>query len=73
MKPKLKRHYSGNHSKRFWDRVNKIPRNEHGETAYMLGVVLQEVELRVLRYLEQVEAGDLKYERWLHEARAKTN
>lgn len=51
-----KRHYSGNHSKRFWDRVNKLPRNEGGDTAYMLGVVLQELEERVLKYLEQSEA-----------------
>jgi len=50
---KLVCHYSGNKSKRFWDAVNKLPRNEGGETAYMLGVVLQEVEARVLGFLEK--------------------
>lgn len=52
----MKRHYTGNHSKRFWTRVNKLPRNQHGEAAYMLGVVLQEVEERALKFLEFAEA-----------------
>ena len=50
-----KRHYSGDDSKWFWDRVNKLPRNEGGETAYMLGCALQDHEQRVMRYLEQAE------------------
>lgn len=51
----LERHYAGTKSKQFWNAVKKLPRNEGGETAYMLGVVLQEVEERVLRYMEQCQ------------------
>lgn len=50
------RHYSGGSSHRFWDRVKAIPRNQGGETAYALGCALQDLEGRVMAYLEQAEA-----------------
>lgn len=49
------RHYSTDNSAKFWKRVNRIPRNEGGETAYMLGVILQDLEERVLHYIETYE------------------
>jgi hypothetical protein len=58
----LKRHYSGNHSKRFWDRVNRLVCLDHNETVYMLGCTLQNMEENVLRTLEKYEAVDHLYE-----------
>jgi len=57
---KVERHYSGNHSKRFWDRVKRIENESDRETAYMLGVVLQEQEERILHFIETArrEAGN---------------
>lgn len=53
------RHYNGYGSAGFWTRVNAIPRNEGGETAYILGCVLQNLELRVMTYLENCESKRL--------------
>jgi hypothetical protein len=55
MKVLLNRRYSGNHSKRFWDRVKKLKNESDHQAAYMFGVVLQELEERVLKFLEQTE------------------
>ena len=49
------RHYSSESSEWFWDRVNKLPRQQGGETAYLLGCALQDLEQRVMGYLESAE------------------
>ena len=49
-KPKLKplqRHYSGELSREFWDRINSLPRKRH-DALYAAGVRLQEMESTVL-------------------------
>ena len=55
MKTKDERHYSGDASKGFWRRVNRLPWAEYGEAAYVLGFTLQELENSVMRYLENTE------------------
>ena len=50
------RHYSGYGSAGFWTRIHALPRNEGGETAYVLGCALQDLELRVMTYLENCES-----------------
>lgn len=54
----LRPKYSGSLSKKFWDRVNAIPRSGqntcHGEV-YSLGCALQDLECRVLRALQRAE------------------
>jgi len=55
-KAKLNRHYSGNHSKRFWSRVNAINHAAYKDGAYLLGCSLQDLESRVLQFLENAEA-----------------
>lgn len=54
---KGKRQYSsdGNNSRQFWGRVKALKNESHHDTAYMLGVVLQELESRVLNFLEGAE------------------
>ncbi len=47
---KLTSKYSGEESQSFWDTVNALPRKSH-ETAYMLGVVIQNLEHDVLNYI----------------------
>lgn len=54
-KPKLKRHYSGNHSKRFWARVNSINHAAYKDGAYLLGCAMQDLEARVLQFIENAE------------------
>ena len=56
-KRKPRRRYSGKgvYSWEFWRRVNALPRNEGGETAYVLGCALQDLEERVLKYLDNAE------------------
>jgi hypothetical protein len=51
------RHYSGPSSTAFWDRVAALEGSEEWHAAYFAGVLLQEFENRVLRYLEQSEAA----------------
>jgi hypothetical protein len=46
---KLTRHYSGPRSKAFWGRVNA---RDNGYDLYLASVLLQEMEERVLRWLE---------------------
>lgn len=43
-------HYSGNLSRGFWKQVNSLPDHQQAQ-AYMLGVILQNVEGDVLRIL----------------------
>jgi hypothetical protein len=50
MKPK----YSGKKSRKFWARINALPKRKKAE-AYSLGVVLQETEATVLRLLKNLE------------------
>jgi cystathionine beta-lyase/cystathionine gamma-synthase len=56
VKPKLKRHYSGNHSKRFWNRLNAIDHVAYKDAAYLLGCTMQDLEARVLQFVENAEA-----------------
>jgi hypothetical protein len=46
---KLPRHYSGSRSEEFWKRVNA---KDNGYDLYLAGCLLQEMEERVLRWLE---------------------
>lgn len=50
------RHYSGGYSKWFWQRVANIKNAEDKGTVYFAGVLLQEMEERVVHLLEQVES-----------------
>lgn len=45
------RHYSGDKSRKFWDRINSLP-EPHRVIAYTLGVVLQNVETDILRLID---------------------
>ena len=49
----MNEHYSGDNSKDFWDRINKL--TDRYEELYSLGVLLQELEGRVLCQLEGAE------------------
>lgn len=44
--------YSGDASKPFWDLVHELDGDEH-EAAYVMGCMLQDLESRVLRYLNE--------------------
>ena len=48
----LEPRYSGDHSRAFWRRVNALPEKH---SLYLCGVMLQEMEGRVLRWLQQAE------------------
>jgi hypothetical protein len=57
MKNKLKPHYSGSLSEKFWDRVNNL--KEPGKRAiYCCGVLLQNLETSVLLWLDNAENRD---------------
>ena len=49
------RHYSGKVSQRFWNRINRITEKQHHNVAYGLAVALQEIEIRLLNTLDEVE------------------
>lgn len=49
-------HYSGNRSRAFWNRIKALPEGENHTTIYMMGVTLQDLELRILQTLESAEA-----------------
>jgi len=52
---KLIRHYSGKHSEKFWERVNALkPRDQ--SVCYAAGVLLQDMEGKVLTWIENAEA-----------------
>ncbi len=48
----MKHKYSGNLSRKFWDRVNDLSGEDHAE-AYALGVALQNLEEQVLKHLNE--------------------
>jgi len=50
----LPRYYSGGMSGWFWEQVAKIRNKEDQGTVYFAGVLLQEMEDRVIHLLEQV-------------------
>jgi hypothetical protein len=52
---KHKLHYSGKGSTEFWNRVNAL-KGQDWDTAYELGCVLQDIEHRAVRVLEDAEA-----------------
>ena len=54
---KLVRRYSGDASGPFWRRVKALTNKEDHATAYFAGVLLQEMEERVLRLIENSEAA----------------
>ena len=47
----FKRSYSGKKRSKFWDRIDALPDRQH-DTAYSLGVALQNVECDLLRLIE---------------------
>lgn len=49
------RNYSGPRSVDFWQRVNRLKRRRNRESLYMAGILLQEQEDRILRWLENAE------------------
>ena len=51
----LKSHYSGVDSVPFWQRVNLL-KGKDRDSAYLLGVVLQDVEEKVLRFIRVYES-----------------
>lgn len=50
------RHYSGETSDWFWQRVRKLPFKQGGDVVYALGCALQDLEGRVMASLESAEA-----------------
>lgn len=52
---KRSQHYSGPKSTRFWERVDALPQPAR-DTLYYSGVLLQDMESRVLVWLENAEA-----------------
>lgn len=50
----LRKHYSGNLSREFWERVNRLDQPHRAEM-YSCGVLLQNMEETVLRWLEYAE------------------
>ena len=55
------KHYSGDNSKEFWERVSKL-KEFHGEL-YSLGCVLQSLEGYVLKLLEDAEKEEHNMDR----------
>ena len=51
---KLACHYSGKRSEKFWDKINKLKGKEH-DFLYSMGVFLQDIEGRILQYLNSKE------------------
>ncbi len=49
---KIKRRYSGKSSEKFWRKVNAIKKSRYQQTAYSLGVVLQNLEDEILTQIE---------------------
>lgn len=48
-------HYSTAASKRWWARVNRITSTKHHNLAYGIGCALQEIEMRLLYTLDEIE------------------
>ncbi len=55
-KAQMKPHYSGQLSRKFWDRVNAT-NPQRGSALLQLGYVLQEVEARMLKAVEDAESS----------------
>ena len=53
MSKPLKPHYSGKGSEYFWRRVNALKNREDWIAAYNLGCALQDVESRVLNFMNR--------------------
>ena len=53
-KSKLVGHYSGKRSEKFWDKITKLQGKEH-DFLYSMGVFLQDIEGRILQYLNSKE------------------
>lgn len=53
-RPVTMAHYSGPNSQQFWAHIAEIKNDERRWAAYHLGLCLQEVECRVLRYLDDI-------------------
>ncbi len=49
----LQSRYSGQPSRRFWKRVNSLKGKNH-EAAYDMGCMLQDLEGRVLRFINEI-------------------
>ena len=52
---KSKLHYSGEGSKQFWGRIAKLKLETDNERFYTAGILLQEMEARILAWLDQAE------------------
>lgn len=52
---KIKHQYSNNSSRDFWKRVNSLKNKADWQELYSLGVILQDLESKVLRRLSDVE------------------
>lgn len=57
---KMTPRYSGEESKEFWDLVKSIKNDRDHGAAYMLGVILQNLEGDVLRELDRMTKGKAK-------------
>ena len=53
-KAKIPRKYSGRRSVAFWDRLNALPPEEQ-KRLYFCGVMLQDIEQKVLGWIEAAE------------------
>lgn len=53
---RLNYHYSGPQSRKFWAVVNTLPKSKWN-AAYALGVALQNLEVQVLREIENAARG----------------
>lgn len=51
------RHYSGEASKPWWKRVNRIGSGPRRAAAYGIACALQDMEQRLLRLLDEIERG----------------
>jgi hypothetical protein len=49
----IKRHYSGEHSKPFWNKINKVKDQKIHDRLYSKGVKLQNLEEIILAELEK--------------------
>jgi len=59
----MRKHYSGPLSKEFWRRVNVLKNPEAASTMYHAGVLLQNMEERVIHWLDNYEQAGRKTRR----------
>jgi hypothetical protein len=57
-KPPFQQYYSGDNSQDFWKRVNALPDDERWQL-YTAGVLLQNMEGTIVRWLNQAESAAL--------------